>query len=160
MDDPHNLLPAFNFSVSLYKTGGSDRNLIGNGGFAECGGLELAADIREHNEGGNNNAVRRMLGRVKLQPLVLKRGMLVNQTRADGTLWTWMVNTLNGQLPVVRYDGHIDVYDRTGTTSLARWSFVRGLPSKLSGPTLNAKTGDIAIEELQIVHEGLLLEVK
>jgi phage tail-like protein len=86
--------------------------------------------------------------------------MLVNQTRADGTLWTWMVNTLNGQLPVVRYDGHIDVYDRTGTTSLARWSFVRGLPSKLSGPTLNAKTGDIAIEELQIVHEGLLLEVK
>jgi phage tail-like protein len=160
MADDHNLLPAFNFSVSLYHTGGTDANLIGNGGFAECGGLELAADIREHNEGGNNNAVRRMLGRVKLQPLVLKRGMLVSQTQADTTLWNWMFTMLNGQLPVIRYDGHIDVLDRTGTTRYARWSFSRGLPAKLSGPTLNARTGEIAIEELQIAHEGLRMEVK
>ena len=158
MDDDHNLLPAFNFSVSLYQTGNRAK-LIGNGGFAECGGLELSADIRDHNEGGNNNAVRRMVGRVKLQPLVLKRGMLVSQTRADGTLWDWMFNVLSGQQPVTRYDGRIDVFDRTGATTYATWSFSRGLPAKLSGPTLNAQTGAIAIEELQIVHEGLRMEV-
>ena len=35
--------------------------------------------------------------------------------------------------------------------------FDRGLPSKVTGPALNAKTGEIAIEELHIVHEGLRL---
>ena len=159
MDD-HNLLPAFNFSVSLYVSGGSEVNLIGNGGFAECAGLELAADIRDHNEGGNNNAVRRMVGRVKLQPLVLKRGMLVGQTQADPTLWQWMFDMLSGKVPVVRYDGHVDVLDRLGQNTYARWSFTRGLPAKLAGPTLNARTGEIAIEELQIVHEGLRMEVR
>ena len=40
---------------------------------------------------------------------------------------------------------------------MARWVFDRGLPSKVTGPSLNAKTGEIAIEELHIVHEGLRL---
>jgi hypothetical protein len=34
---------------------------------------------------------------------------------------------------------------------------VRGLPQKLQGPSLNAKTGDVAMEELHIAHEGLRL---
>jgi phage tail-like protein len=41
---------------------------------------------------------------------------------------------------------------------VARWTFLRALPSKVSGPALNAKTGEIAIEELHLVHEGLRLE--
>jgi phage tail-like protein len=40
---------------------------------------------------------------------------------------------------------------------VARWTFTRGLPSKVTGPSLNAKTGEIALEELHIVHEGLQL---
>jgi tail tube protein gp19 len=36
--------------------------------------------------------------------------------------------------------------------------FSRGLPSKLRGPQLNAQSGEIAIEELTIAHEGLRLE--
>ena len=35
--------------------------------------------------------------------------------------------------------------------------FERGLPAKIKGPELNAKTGEIAIEELTIAHEGLRL---
>jgi phage tail-like protein len=45
-----------------------------------------------------------------------------------------------------------------GTREVARWTFLRALPSKVSGPSLNAKTGEIAIEELHLVHEGLRLE--
>jgi hypothetical protein len=40
----------------------------------------------------------------------------------------------------------------------AVWAFDRGLPLKIVGPALNAKTGEIALEELHIVHEGLRLE--
>ena len=48
--------------------------------------------------------------------------------------------------------------DPTGSRVVARWIFDRGLPIKVAGPTLNAKTGEIAIEELHIAHEGLRLE--
>jgi len=40
---------------------------------------------------------------------------------------------------------------------VATWVFDRGLPAKVRGPELNGKTGEIAIEELHIAHEGLRL---
>ena len=40
---------------------------------------------------------------------------------------------------------------------VATWQFERGVPAKVRGPELNAKTGEIAIEELHIAHEGLRL---
>jgi phage tail-like protein len=43
--------------------------------------------------------------------------------------------------------------------TLATWTFDRGLPQKIAGPQFNAKTGEVAIEELTIVHEGLRLLV-
>ncbi len=62
-----------------------------------------------------------------------------------------------GVLPIPRYDGLIQVWSPNGRREVASWTFGRGLPSKVSGPTLNAKTGEIAVEELHIVHEGLRL---
>jgi phage tail-like protein len=58
--------------------------------------------------------------------------------------------------PVRRYDGLIEVMS-TGDNVVARWEFDRGLPARIKGPELNAKTGEIAIEELHIAHEGLRL---
>jgi phage tail-like protein len=49
------------------------------------------------------------------------------------------------------------VLDAAHTSVVARWAFVRGLPAKVTGPQLNARTGEIAIEELHILHEGLRL---
>jgi phage tail-like protein len=39
-----------------------------------------------------------------------------------------------------------------------RWNFVRGWPAKWEGPALNAKANEVAIETLEIAHEGLELE--
>ena len=44
--------------------------------------------------------------------------------------------------------------------AVAIWTFSRGLPAKIIGPQLNARTGEVAVEELQIAHEGLRLEVR
>jgi phage tail-like protein len=51
----------------------------------------------------------------------------------------------------------VRIQDPANRRDVARWAFTRGLPSKVTGPALNAKTGEIAIEELHIVHEGLRL---
>jgi phage tail-like protein len=88
--------------------------------------------------------------------IVLKRGMLYASQQVDRTLWEWIQGVLSGVRPVARYDGTIEVMS-IGDTVVARWEFERGLPARINGPTLNAKTGEIAIEELHIAHEGLRL---
>jgi phage tail-like protein len=131
-----------------------------DGGFAECSGLELDTEIKELLEGGSNAEVVRRIGRVKLQPIVLKRGLLVVDTTgyADTELWDWLQDIVAGRVPVRRYDGSIDVMDPSGSRVVAHWTFARGLPRKVTGPALNAKTGEIAVEELHIEHERLRLE--
>jgi phage tail-like protein len=57
---------------------------------------------------------------------------------------------------VLRYNGQIQVMS-VGKHVAATWTFDRGLPAKIRGPELNAKTGEVAIEELHIAHEGLRL---
>jgi phage tail-like protein len=136
------------------------KELLGDGAFQECSGLELEADVREYLEGGRNDGVIRRVGRVKLSPLVLKRGMFApdREGYANTELWSWFQDVVRGVRPVRRYDGTIIVRTVSGDTPMAVWRFVRGLPLKVTGPTLNAQTGEVAIEELHIAHEGLLLE--
>ncbi|MFE2549059.1 phage tail protein [Streptomyces sp. NPDC059355] len=133
---------------------------LGDGGFQECTGLALEADVREYLQGGANDEVVRRVGRVRLQPLVLKRGMLIaaDGGSADTSLWDWLHGMVAGGAPVPRYDGDVEVLDPAGRRVVAHWTFVRGLPLKITGPTLNARTGEIAVEELHIAHEGLRLE--
>jgi phage tail-like protein len=152
---------AFRFEILLTLSGpGSPAETLGNGAFAECSGLELEADIKEYQEGGFNDGVVRRVGRVKLQPLVLKRGMIVpdGDQYTDTTFWDWLTAVVSGTQPMLRCDGHIRVSNPANTDVVAHWSFTRGLPLKVTGPALNGKTGEIAIEELHIAHEGLRLE--
>jgi phage tail-like protein len=159
---PRDVLQSFRFEVTLTDSpgGASGGRTLGNGSFQECSGLELEADVRESLEGGRNDGVIRRVGRVKLQPLVLKRGMFARSAgqRVDSALWEWLQDMVLGEKPARRVNGTVQVYASRGQEPpLAIWQFVRGLPSKIIGPALNARSGEIAIEELHIVHEGLRL---
>jgi phage tail-like protein len=158
------LVQTFRFKVTLTRSNpGEGPATLGDGGFSECSGLGLEADVKEYLEGGRNDGVVRRVGRVKLVPLVLKRGMFLpgEESGADGTadraLWDWITAMVSGTLPVPRYDGEVEVQDPSGERVVARWAFDRALPLKVTGPTLNAKTGEVAIEELHLAHEGLRL---
>jgi phage tail-like protein len=151
------LAATFNFRVTLNRSDGSSPAL-GDGGFQECSGLQVEMDVQELQEGGRNDGTVRQVGRGKYTPIVLKRGMLVPD---DGTvksdLWTWLQGVLSGIRPVARYDGVIEVLSSDGARTVATWTFDRGLPQKIAGPSLNARSGEITIEELTIAHEGLRL---
>jgi phage tail-like protein len=167
------LLRTFRFRVKLLRSANAEAgsNLgpaplpsgtpLGDGAFQECNGLELAMDVQEHLEGGRNDGVIKRVGRAKLQELVLKRGMLFGGDAGpvDSDLWRWIQEVLSGTRPVRRYDGIVEVMS-VDQTVVARWAFDRGLPSRLLGPQLNGKTGDVAIEELHIAHEGLRLVIR
>ncbi|TYB64795.1 phage tail protein [Nonomuraea sp. PA05] len=170
---PDEFARAFRFRVTLNQspagpgTGGGTGPVLGGGAFQECTGLDLEMDVAEYVEGGRNDGVVQRAGRVKLARITLRRGMLHPAGGGggggagggvDGALWRWFADVVDGVRPLRRYDGTIQLLDGRHQP-VGGWKFVRGLPAKLVGPALNGRTGEIAIEELQIAHEGLRLEV-
>lgn len=159
---------AFRFEVTLTKSPpptalGTTASIetLGDGAFAECSGLDLEMDVGEYVEGGRNNGVLQRAGRAKVARIVLRRGMLYPVGGDVNTeLWQWLQDVLDGVRPIRRYNGTVTVLDERADQPVATWSFTRGLPAKLVGPQLNARTGEVAIEELQIAHEGLRIEVQ
>lgn len=156
----------FRFRVTLSPSppagqgGGGDLgapagSALTDGAFQECSGLDHEMDVAEYTEGGRNNGVIQRAGRAKVTRVVLKRGMLhPSEGSVNTELWDWFQDVVDGVRPLRRYDGTILVLDAEGEP-VATWTFLRGLPAKLVGPQLNARTGEVAIEELQIAHEGL-----
>ena len=162
------LLRAFRFQVQLHRSlmaeagasapvGAAAGEALGDGAFQEVTGLEVEMDVQEYLEGGRNDGVIRCVGRAKYQNIVLKRGMFYGGPGGvNRDLWQWLQGVVSGRRPVPRYDGIIEVMS-VGDNIAATWTFDRGLPARIRGPELNAKTGEIAIEELHIAHEGLRL---
>lgn len=152
------LLRTFRFQVKLRRSGGSGSGeSLADGAFQHCSGLEVSSDVQELEEGGRNDGVVRLVGRGKYQNIVLKRGMFYGD--GDGVnrdLWAWLQGVLSGERPVARYDGVVEVMGVRDDV-VARWEFDRGLPAKITGPSLEGATGEIGIEELHIAHEGLRL---
>jgi phage tail-like protein len=162
------LVRAFRFQVKLRKSPAGESGAqspndspagtaLADGAFQECSGLEVEMDVQEYLEGGRNDGVIKRVGRAKYSPIVLKRGMFYSAgNKANRDLWNWLQAVVSGERPVARYDGIIEVMS-SGMNVSATWVFDRGLPLKIRGPELNAKTGEVAMEELHIAHEGLRL---
>jgi phage tail-like protein len=146
---------SFNFLITLVDSAsslGSSLAPIQNapvGGFSECSGLELAFDIEEYKEGGNNGTVLRFPTRAKWTNLRLKRGVALSDD-----LWQWHYDLVRGA--VSRRDGVVTLQDEQHNP-VKMWSFTRGLPVKWTGPSLNAMQNQVAVEEIEITHEGLAL---
>jgi phage tail-like protein len=69
-------------------------------------------------------------------------------------LWDWHYGFIQGK--VQRRDGVVTLMDELHIP-VKVWSFRRGIPVKWTGPSLNAAQNQVAVEELEITHEGLRL---
>lgn len=155
-DEAAGLQPTGETAVAAQSAGGT---ALGDGAFQEVSGLEVELEIKDHLEGGRNDGVIRQVGRAKYVPLVLKRGMFHAGSggQLNRDLWAWLQSIAAGTRPLPRYDGLVEVCGRNLDEVVATWQFERGVPMRVRGPELNARTGEIAIEELHIAHEGLRL---
>ena len=138
---------AFNFSVEINR--GSDGAPLVNAAFSECDGLEMSMDIKTLREGGGNDRQIRLNGPVSYGQLVLKRGMT-----ESFDLWKWFQDSVHD--PRLRADAEVVLLAADGATERARFQLGRCVPVKMKAPALNAKDGQIAVEELQIAYETLL----
>jgi phage tail-like protein len=120
---------------------------IARAGFRECSGLDSAQDPIDYREGNEGLVSRKLPGLNKYSNISLKTGIT-----DDTTLWDWRKQVMTGN--VQRKNGSIVLLDPAGVEKL-RWNFREGWPSKWTGPTFNATGNEVAIETLEIVHEGL-----
>lgn len=117
--------------------------------FHEVGGLDSSVDVIEHREGGETITTRKLPGQVKFSNVSLKWGMT-----DDVDLYRWHRQWVDGDPAAPRKNGSIVLLDRQGQEK-ARWNFFNGWPSRWTGPAFNAESNDVAIESLEIAHEGL-----
>jgi phage tail-like protein len=123
-------------------------------GFSEVSGLTTDTNIIEYREGNDpHGTVQKQPGIMKYNNLVLKNGITADKARV---LWTWRKKVIDGNSKDARTTGAIILLDESRAPAL-RWNFREGWPSKWEGPALNAKTSEVAIETLEIAHEGLEL---
>ena len=117
------------------------------GGFSECSGLEMSLKVEEYREGGRNSAVLKFPTRVEWTNITLKKGV-----GAGTALWDWHYGFVEGRGK--RRDGIIALLTDLHVPNNI-WYFRRGLPVKYSGPSLNATQSSVAIESIEIAHEGI-----
>jgi phage tail-like protein len=115
--------------------------------FTECSGLQVEVEVQEWEEGGLNDYVHRLPGRVKYPLLVLKTGLTTSPE-----LWKWYKKVLGGKLE--RKNVSVTLYDPRGER-VQEWKFRNALPVKWTGPALKADENTVAIESLELAHEGL-----
>jgi phage tail-like protein len=117
--------------------------------FQEASGLDSTIDVMDYREGGDNGTMRRLPAKTKYSNITLKWG-----TADDHELYDWHRHWVNGDSQAVRMNGSIVLLDRNRTEKI-RWNFVNAWPVKWTGPSFNAKGNDVAIETLELAHEGI-----
>jgi phage tail-like protein len=133
---------SFNFLVEI--------DGIVRAAFQEVSGLDSTIEVIEHREGGRNITAQKYPGQVKYSNISLKWGMA-----EDSDLYDWHRKWVTGDQAAKRKNGSIVVLDRKGEEK-ARWNFFDAWPATWNGPTFNAEGNDIAIETLELAHEGLV----
>ena len=139
MPDPYR---NFNFVVEI---GG-----IQQAGFSDASGFGASTDPIEYREGGDNTHSHKLPGQTKYPNIVLKWGLTDSHE-----LWDWYKNIVNG-IPDRRH-GSVILMDEQRKDVL-RWSVENMWIKKIEAPTFNATANEVAVESVEIVHEGLALE--
>jgi phage tail-like protein len=116
-------------------------------GFSEVSGLDATIDVVEYREGGENTTPRKLPGQTNYSNITLRWGMT-----GDTSLYDWHRTTVQGNIE--RRSGSIIVLNRLGE-EVARWNFYQAWPTRYKAPDLNATGSESAVEEVELVHEGV-----
>lgn len=131
---------AFNFIVEI-------EGLV-IGGFSDVSGLQVETVLETYREGGLNEYEHKLAGPTRYPAnLVLKHGL------ADGdSLWSWYVDVTRGLIR--RRNGTLYLLSNQRQTALW-WNFKAAYPVKWSGPDFKADSNTVAVESVELVHQGI-----
>ncbi|MBD5532870.1 MAG: phage tail protein [Lachnospiraceae bacterium] len=117
------------------------------GGFSEASGFDASIDVIEYREGDMVQTPIKLPGLKKYGNITLKQGV------ADSmVMYEWMIAGVEGE--VERKTITITILDETETAT-ASWQVINAWPTKYTAPDFNATSSEVAIETLEIAHEGM-----
>jgi len=135
---------SFNFRVEIEG--------IAAASFSEVSGLVADGDPVEYREGTDiRNTMRKMPGMRKFPIVNLKRGLI-----EDDVMWKWYGNILNG---IADRRGVSIILMNESHQDVLRWNLEAAWINKIEGPSLKASGNEVAIESLDLVHEGITMEI-
>lgn len=121
-------------------------------GFTEVSGLDVETAVLEYREGSSPDyAPIKIPGLRKYSNIVLKRGVV----RGDNEFFQWL-NATRLAAPE-RRDLTIALLNEEHEPTMV-WKARNAWPVKIVGPVLDALEGRLAIETLEIAHEGLTIQ--
>jgi phage tail-like protein len=123
-------------------------SLVASGEFSSVKGLGAELEVLAQPEGGRNDFIHQLPVRHSWPRIALTRGVV-----RDWTLWDWYVAGLTQSLGA-RRDGAIVLMTPAGTPAVA-WAFRGGLAAHWTGPEMAASDNAVAVESLEIAHQGL-----
>lgn len=130
------------------------------GSFRECSGLEVEVEVIESKETDKTGkmVIRKIPGANKYSPIVMKKGQTSDKKLWDKFAQSLSAESIGGKRPggFKRGTGAIVIKDVTGQSVVARYQFTEAWISKYKGGELNATSNNLAVEEVTIIHEGMI----
>lgn len=138
MPDRKDPIRNFRYKVSV---GGAEA------GFNEVSGFEVSIETTEYREGNSPTTPFKLPGLTKYTNITLKHGVTDSMD-----LYNWIKDCTEGKIE--RKVVSITALGETGN-ALATWEITEAFPVKYTAPSFNALGKDVAIESMELAHEGL-----
>ncbi|MDP2143465.1 MAG: phage tail protein [Gallionella sp.] len=135
-------MPKFYFQVKW------DANVMS---FQEVSGLDIQSEEIKYRHGDSPEfSVIKMPGMKKFGNITMKKGIF----KGDNKFWDWLnqikMNTIK-RVPVT-----ISLLDEAGAPTMV-WTLANAWPTKITGTDLKSEGNEVAVESIEIVHEGLTI---
>lgn len=117
------------------------------GGFSEVTGFDASIDVMEYREGDMVQTPMKVPGLKKYGNITLRQGLVDSMV-----LYNWIIAGVDGE--VERKTITITLLDDT-EASAASWQVINAWPMRYTAPDFNALSSEIAVETLEIAHEGM-----
>ncbi len=120
--------------------------------FQEVSGLDVEAQIIEYRAGNSKVfSTVKMPGLKKYGNITMKKGVFTK----DNKFWAWLdqikLNIIK-RIPVT-----ISLLDENGAPTMV-WTLTNAWPTKITGTDLKADGNEVAVESIEIAHEGLTIK--
>lgn len=136
-------LPKFHFQVKWDDT---------EVAFSEVSGLDIETEAIEYRAGNSKTFSKiKMPGMVKTSNITMKKGVFIK----DNALWDWFAEVKMNTIK--RKALTISLLDQEGNPTMV-WKVQNAFPVKISGTDLKADGNEVAVESVEIAHEGFTIE--
>ncbi|MEP7235691.1 MAG: phage tail protein, partial [Ignavibacteriota bacterium] len=118
--------------------------------FKSVDGLKTETELSAYQEGGSTDSQSKLIGATKWKNIVLKRGIAASPD--DGSRKFFAAAAVKSTTN--KKGISITVYDKDGAPR-KKYNFFDCFPVKWEGPDLDASNNEVAIESVEIAHEGV-----